>query len=62
MDRLGVEDVAGKMHEANQGAWTAHTLVLEPGPLKLHVAFGDGVRSATTFPRKEIDLSVLLKP
>jgi hypothetical protein len=51
-----------RLHEANQGAWTAHTLVFEPGPLKLHVAFGDGKRSATDFPLKRIDLSQLLKP
>ena len=50
MDKLGVDDVAKKMHEANQGAWTAHTLVFEAGPLKLHIAFGDGKISATRFP------------
>src|SRR5262249_9723938 len=62
MDKLGVEDVAKKMHEANQDAWTAHTLVFEPGPLKLHVAFGDGKKSATNFSVKSIDLNKLLKP
>jgi hypothetical protein len=62
MDKLGVDDVAKKMHEANQGAWTAHTMVFEPGPLKLHVAFGDGVKSATTLPLKNLDLAKLLRP
>jgi isopenicillin-N N-acyltransferase like protein len=60
--KLGVKDVAAKMHEANQGAWTAHTMVFEPTALKLHVAFGDGKKSATAFPLKEIDLSKLLNP
>jgi hypothetical protein len=60
--KLGVSDVAKLMHAANQGRWTAHTMVFEPEPLKLHVAFGDGKRSATTFPLKEIDLSKLLSP
>ncbi len=59
MDKLGVEDVAKLMHEANQRAWTLHTMVFEPGPLKLHVAFGDGKQSATAFPLKEIDLAQL---
>jgi hypothetical protein len=62
MEKLGVADVAQKMHEANQGPWTAHTMIFEPGPLKLHLAFGDGTKSATTFPLKEIDLRALLKP
>jgi hypothetical protein len=60
--KLSVAEVARKMGEANQGAWTAHTMVFEPGPLKLHVAFGDGKRSATTFPLREVDLSALLRP
>ncbi len=62
LEKLGVSDVAKKMHEANQGAWTAHTLVFEPGPLGLHIAFGDGTRSATSFPLKEVKLRNLLKP
>jgi predicted choloylglycine hydrolase len=61
MDKLGVADVAKKMHEANQGAWTAHTMVFEPESLKLHVAFGDGKKSATSFPLKSVDLKELLK-
>lgn len=61
MDKLGVADVARKMHEANQGAWSLHTMVFEPGPLKLHVAFGDGKKSATELPLKEIDVGKLMK-
>jgi hypothetical protein len=62
MGQLGVADVARKMHEANQGAWTAHTMVIEPRPLKIHLAFGDGKKSATEFPLREIDLGKLMKP
>jgi hypothetical protein len=62
MDKLGVADVAKKMHEASQRDWTIHTMVFEPGPLKLHVAFGDGKSSATTFPLRAIDLSALMNP
>jgi hypothetical protein len=61
LDKLGVADVAKKMHEAHQRAWTAHTLIFEPRLLRLHVAFGDGKQSATAFPLKDIDLSKLLQ-
>jgi isopenicillin-N N-acyltransferase-like protein len=57
---LGVADVVKKLDEANLGAETAHALVFEPGPLKLHAAFGDGDKSATKFPFREIDLGKLL--
>ncbi len=59
IDKLGVADVARKMDEANQRAWTVHTMVFEPRTLKLHVAFGDGKVSATERPLQEIDLSKL---
>jgi isopenicillin-N N-acyltransferase like protein len=59
--KLGVKDVARYMGEAAQGAWTVHTAVFEPKPLKLHVAFGDGKKPATAFPLREVDLSKLLR-
>jgi isopenicillin-N N-acyltransferase-like protein len=59
--KLGVRDVARYMGEAQQGGWTVHTGVFEPKPLKLHVAFGDGKKSATAFPLREVDLAGLLK-
>ena len=62
LEKLGVEDVAKKMQEVHQRARTAHSLVFEPKPLKLHVAFGDGDKPATQFPLKEIDLSKMLRP
>jgi hypothetical protein len=62
LDKLSVAEVAKQMHAANQGPWTVQTMVFEPGPLRMHVAFGDGRRSATTLPLKEIDLRPLLQP
>jgi predicted choloylglycine hydrolase len=62
VEKLGVADVAKKLHEVHQGKWTAHAIVFEPATLKIHVAFGDSDRPATAFPMKEIDLAKLLKP
>jgi isopenicillin-N N-acyltransferase-like protein len=61
LDKLGIKDVAAKMNEVNQEARTAHTMVFEPRPLKLHLAIGDGEKSATRFPLKEVDLAEWLK-
>jgi hypothetical protein len=57
--KLSVADVARRMHTANQGDWTIFTVVFEPERPALHVAFGDGQRSATFFPLKEIALGPL---
>ena len=43
-----------------QKDWTAHTLVFEPASLKLKVALGDGMTSATEVPLRELDLKALL--
>jgi hypothetical protein len=59
---LSVADVAARMHAANQGEWTLHTMVFEPKRGVLHVAFGHGKKSATEFPLAELDLSAALKP
>lgn len=61
-ERLGVADVARVMHDVNQGAWTAPTMVFDAKALTLHVAFGDGKTSASERPLKEVDLAALLKP
>ncbi len=61
-EQLTVADVAGQMAEVNQRAWTAHSMVFEPGPLRLHIRFGDGARSATAFPLQTVDLGKLLNP
>jgi hypothetical protein len=61
-EKLSVAEVAKMMHAANQGPWTVHSMVFEPGPLRLHVAFGDGKRPASAGTLKEIDLRPLLQP
>jgi hypothetical protein len=58
---LSVADVAARMHAANQKADTIQTMVFEPKELVLHVAFGDGKKSATEFPLRKLDLSKELK-
>jgi isopenicillin-N N-acyltransferase like protein len=55
------DDVAKAMHAVCQKDWTAHTLVFEPATLKLKVAFGDGKKSATDVPMKEVDLKALFE-
>jgi hypothetical protein len=59
--RLAVADVARKMGEANQGAWTLHSMVFETRPLRLHLALGDGIFPATGRPLRALDLGPLLK-
>jgi hypothetical protein len=60
--KLGVADIAQLLGEAHQGSWTSHSLVFEPSCLKVHVALGDGTKSATEFAYQEIDLGKLLRP
>lgn len=60
--KLGVRDVVRLLDRAHEYDWTVHALVFEPGTLKIHVAFGDGYRSATKFPFREVDLAPLLRP
>jgi isopenicillin-N N-acyltransferase-like protein len=60
MDKLGVADVARKLHEVNQGELTLQSMVFEPATLKLHVAFGKVPTSA--LPMKTLDLAPLLTP
>jgi isopenicillin-N N-acyltransferase-like protein len=57
-DRLGLDDMARKLHAVNQGEQTLHTMVFEPGPLQLHVAMGSCPSSA--LPLKRLDLPPLL--
>jgi hypothetical protein len=42
LNRLGLTDVARKLDDVNQGKATFQTMIFEPSPLKLHVAFGPG--------------------
>jgi hypothetical protein len=59
MDKLGVTDVAKKLHEVNQGELTLQTMVFEPATLKLHLALGPTPTSA--LPMKTLELGPLLK-
>jgi hypothetical protein len=61
LPQLTVADLARKLHEANQGAWTLHTMVFEPQELRMHLALGDGKQSATTRQLQAIDLGPLFK-
>jgi isopenicillin-N N-acyltransferase-like protein len=58
-DKLGIEQVAEKLHAANMGRMTLQTMIFEPKTLKLHLAAGSCPSSAE--PLREIDLSELLK-
>jgi hypothetical protein len=59
MKKLGLEDIAKKLHAVNQGGDTLQTMIFEPASLKLHLAFGKCPSSA--LPMKELDLAPLLK-
>jgi hypothetical protein len=60
-EKITPDDVAKAMHAVCQREWTAHTFVFEPATLTLRIAFGDGVKSATEVPLKEIDLKLLFE-
>jgi predicted choloylglycine hydrolase len=59
MKKLGLEDIAKKLHAVNQGDLTLQTMIFEPAALKLHLAYGKCPSSA--LPMKELDLAPLLK-
>jgi hypothetical protein len=56
--KLGLKQVAERMHAAHQGKDTFQTMVFEPAALKLHLAIGSCPSSA--LPLKELDLKPLL--
>ncbi len=60
LDRLGLEEVAAKLHEANQGPLTIQTMIFEPAELRLHLAIGKPPTSAR--PLEKLDLAPLLRP
>jgi len=62
LEKLGVDDTYRLLQAVSQHWWTAHSMVFEPQTLKLHLAVGDGIRPATAFPLKTVDLSPWLKP
>jgi len=59
MDRLGLEEVAAKMHEANQGPLTIQTMIFEPAELRLHLSIGNTPTSAR--PLEKLDLAPLFR-
>jgi hypothetical protein len=54
-------DVVKAKHSACNEDSTGHTFVFEPATMKLKIAFGDGKKSATEMPLKEIDLKTLFE-
>jgi hypothetical protein len=58
--QVGVDDVAKKLHEVNQGWMTLQTMIFEPAALRLHLAIGSCPSSA--LPLRRLDLAPLLKP
>ncbi|MFL5245904.1 MAG: C45 family autoproteolytic acyltransferase/hydrolase [Gemmataceae bacterium] len=57
---IGLDDIAKKLDEVNQGRLTLQTMIFEPATLKLHLAFGK--LPSSKLPMKELDLKPLLKP
>jgi len=62
LEKLSVNDTFRLLQSVSQHWWTAHSMVFEPQTLKLHLAIGDGLRPATAFPLRTVDLSPWLKP
>jgi predicted choloylglycine hydrolase len=52
-----IADIAARLHAVNQGDMTIQTMIFEPVPLKLHVAFGAG--PITNHPMSELELATL---
>jgi predicted choloylglycine hydrolase len=55
--RISLEDVAAKMHDVNLGRLTIQTMVFEPAPLVVHLAFG--ALPASGLPLKRLELAPL---
>jgi isopenicillin-N N-acyltransferase like protein len=55
---LGVADVVNKLDEANSGGLTLQTMIFEPRPLILHLAFGS--LPASSGPMRAVELKPLL--
>lgn len=57
MPKVGLKDVAVKLDQVNLGRLTMHTMIFEPSPLVLHLAFGSCPSSA--LPMKRLELGPL---
>ncbi|MBN1393870.1 MAG: hypothetical protein JW959_02410 [Pirellulales bacterium] len=60
MGRLGLPEMAEKLHQVNLGKLTVQTMVFEPAELKLHLAIGSCPSSA--LPLKPLELKPLFSP
>jgi len=61
-DRLAIEDVAARLHAANQGALTVQTMIFEPKTLVLHLATGIPPTSARPLSKLELAEPLGVKP
>jgi hypothetical protein len=59
LPKIGLADVAKRLHEANQGEFTLQTMIFEPAALRLHLSLGKGPTSAR--PLKALELGPLFK-
>jgi hypothetical protein len=57
--KLGLDDVAGKLDAVNLGRLTMHTMIFEPEPLVLHLAYGSCPSSS--LPLKRLELAPLFE-
>lgn len=57
LPKVSLEDMATKLDQVNLGRLTMHTMIFEPGPLVLHLAFGSCPSSA--LPMKRLELAPL---
>ena len=53
-DKLGLDDLAHKLDQVNQGGLTIQTMIFEPQTLKLHLSLG---KHASSRPLKVLDLT-----
>jgi hypothetical protein len=58
LPKLGLADVARKLHATNQGIHTMQTMIFEPASLRLHLAIGETPSSA--LPLQVLDLAPFL--
>ncbi len=57
--RLGVADIARKLHEVSQGPMTLQTMVFDPAAMRLHVSIGASPASA--LPLRALDVGPLVQ-
>jgi hypothetical protein len=60
-EKFGVDEVKAELHKVNQGEYTVHAIVFEPAERVMHLAYGDGGKSATEKKLTKLDLGVLFE-